>query len=99
MCDNKTAVHLYHVAQEAVNNAVRHGKPSRILITLTAGTDGKGELAIENDGASIPDEPERGQGMGLRIMSYRAAMIGGSLEVQLRKEGGTVVICRFGRSK
>lgn len=93
--DNKVAVHLYHVAQEAVSNAVRHGKPSRILITLAAGADGGGRLTIENDGAGIPVEAERGQGMGLRIMHYRAAMIGGSLDVQRSKEGGTIVICRF----
>jgi signal transduction histidine kinase len=83
------------VAQEAVSNAVRHGKPGRILITLAAGADGGGRLTIENDGAGIPAEAERGQGMGLRIMHYRAAMIGGSLEVQRRREGGTIVICRF----
>ena len=93
--DTKAAVHLYHVAQEAVSNAVRHAKPTRILITLAAGTHLEGRLTIENDGAGIPIEAERGQGMGLRIMRYRATMIGGSLDIQSRKEGGTVVICRF----
>lgn len=96
--DNKSAVHLYHVAQEAVSNAVRHGKPTRIVITLAAAADSEGRLVVESDGAGIPAEEDRGQGMGLRIMRYRAAMIGGSLDVRRREEGGTVVTCRFAAS-
>ncbi len=96
--DNNTAVHLYHIAQEAVNNAVRHAKPSRILITLAAEADRGGQLTVESNGAGIPSESERGQGMGLRIMRYRTSMIDGSLDVQPRREGGTVVTCRFDMS-
>jgi signal transduction histidine kinase len=93
--DNKASVHLFHIAQEAVNNAVRHGKPGQILITLAAGAGDGGQLVVEDDGAGIPGEAERGQGMGLRIMNYRAAMIGGSLDIQRRRNGGAVVTCRF----
>ena len=93
--DNKASVHLFHIAQEAVNNAVRHGKPGRILITLAAGAGDGGRLVVEDNGAGIPGEAERGQGMGLRIMHYRAAMIGGSLDIQRRRDRGAVVTCRF----
>jgi signal transduction histidine kinase len=93
--DNKASVHLFHIAQEAVNNAVRHGKPGQILITLAAGAGDDGQLVVKDDGAGIPGEAERGQGMGLRIMNYRAAMIGGSLDIQRRQDGGAVVTCRF----
>ena len=93
--DNKASVHLFHIAQEAVNNAARHGKPGRILITLAAGGEDGGQLVVEDDGAGIPGEAERGQGMGWRIMNYRAAMIGGSLDIQRRRHGGVVVTCRF----
>ena len=93
--DNKASVHLFHIAQEAVNNAVRHGKPSKILITLAAGTGDGGRLAVEDNGAGISVETKPNQGMGLRIMNYRATMIGGSLDIQRRKGGGVIVTCRF----
>jgi signal transduction histidine kinase len=93
--DNNASVHLFHIAQEAVNNAVRHGKPDRILITLAAGAGDGGRLVVEDNGAGIPDAAKRGQGMGLRIMHYRATMIGGSLDVQRCRDRGAVVTCRF----
>ncbi len=92
--DTKTALHLYHIAQEAVNNAARHGQPRGIRITLAA-EDGGGRLTVEDDGKGLPEKPTSGGGMGLRIMQYRASMIGGLLDVQRRKEGGTIVTCRF----
>jgi len=85
-----TAIQLYHIAQEAVSNAARHGKPEEILITLSAG-----ELVIENNGSGLPADAEARKGMGLKIMRYRASMIGGTLDIQPREEGGTMVICRF----
>ncbi len=84
------AVHLYHIAQEAANNAARHGKAQHLRIALSDGV-----LSIEDDGSGIPADTERGRGMGLQIMRYRAAMIGGQLEVHRRPEGGTAVVCRF----
>ena len=88
-----TALQLYHIAQEAVSNATRHGEAREILITLSAG-----ELAIEDNGSGLPPDAETRKGMGLEIMRYRATMIGGSLEIQRRKEGGTLVMCRFASS-
>jgi signal transduction histidine kinase len=93
--DNNASVHLFHIAQEAVSNAVRHGKPGRILITLAAGAGDGGRLVVEDDGGGISREAARGQGMGLRIMNYRAAMIGGSLDIQRGRDRGAIVTCRF----
>ncbi len=89
-----TANHLYRIAQEAVHNAIKHGKASsNIRITLSAG-DAGGRLSIRDDGGGIPEVSLRHDGMGLHIMRYRAGMIGGVLEL---KQGGdgTLVTCMF----
>ena len=92
--DNAVATHLYHIAQEAVNNGIKHGRARNIALRLTAG-DGFGTLLIADDGAGISDERPNTQGMGLHIMSYRSAMIGGRLEVKRNETGGTTVSCVF----
>ncbi len=91
--DNGVGMHLYHIAQEAVNNAVKHGKARNILIGLRP-TGAKCKLSIEDDGIGIP-QPAPSTGMGLHIMSHRAKMIGGSLSIERRANGGTLVTCVF----
>jgi signal transduction histidine kinase len=54
-----------------------------------------GSLVVEDDGTGIPDIPTSHPGLGLRIMSYRANMLGGSLETRRGTPRGTVVCCRF----
>jgi signal transduction histidine kinase len=88
------ATHLYHIAQEAVNNAIKHGRSGRILLSLGR-EDGAGILTVEDDGVGLATPPARHPGLGLRIMNHRAGMIGGSLEVRSGAVGGTVVRCRF----
>jgi PAS domain S-box-containing protein len=90
--DHIVAIHLYRIAQEAVSNAVRHGQARCIELSLTA----KGRsvtLAVNDNGAGIPHKPPQQNGMGLRIMSYRAEVIGGTLIVERDPRGGTSVIC------
>ena len=89
-----TALHLYRIAQEAASNAIRHGRPKRIVIRLD-GAGGRGTLTVRDDGVGLPAEATRGEGLGLRIMEHRASVIGGSLEVRPHDEGGTVVTCTF----
>ncbi len=86
------ATDLYRIAQEAVNNAVRHGDPERVTIRLSAG-DGTIALAVQDDGVGLPEERDPEAGMGLRVMRYRAHRIGGVLEADRRPEGGTMVSC------
>ena len=90
--DNMAAQHLYHIAQEAVTNAVRHGEPSQITIRL-ADRDGQLTMVIEDDGIGIRKESATDRGMGLRIMSHRAGMIGAVLQVRPNPKGGTIVKC------
>jgi PAS domain S-box-containing protein len=93
ICNLTTATHLYHIAQEAINNAIKHSTARSVVICL-AGSSGQIELAIQDDGKGIALPPSRASGMGLHIMDYRARSIGGTLRVQPGEGGGTVVICR-----
>jgi PAS domain S-box-containing protein len=88
------ATHLYRIAQEAVNNAIRHGKSRNIVISLT-GKSGTAILTIQDDGTGFPKKPTSQPGVGLSIMNYRADMIGGSLKVQPNDSGGMTVTCMF----
>ena len=90
------ATHLYHIAQEAVNNALKHGRPRHILVRLKGGEGPF--LSIEDDGVGLNGSRasrQTGEGMGLLIMTYRAKMIGGALEVRSSREGGVLVCCTF----
>ncbi|WP_395741745.1 response regulator [Prosthecobacter sp.] len=90
--DNTTATHLYRISQEAVTNAVKHGKAKSITIEVSL-TPGHYVLSIRNDGSLLPGSAA-GEGMGLRTMKYRADMIGGMLELQNRPDRqGTMVVC------
>ena len=90
--DHTVAVHLYRIAQEAVNNAIKHGKARRIDISLTA-TGNAVTLAVTGNGTGIPRKLPKRKGMGLRIMRYRAEVIGGTLLVEPVSGGGTRVVC------
>ena len=86
--------HLLRIAQEALNNAVAHGRAEHIEIRL-GGADGEGLLSVRDDGVGIPDAALQGDGIGLNTMAYRAHLIGGSLEVQRQHPHGTSVTCVF----
>lgn len=92
--DVELATHLYHVAQEAVNNAIKHGSPEHIVLTLAREGE-TGSLSIEDDGTGIVEGPASHTGLGLRIMSYRANMVGGSLDIRRGTPHGTTICCRF----
>jgi PAS domain S-box-containing protein len=92
IADSTVALHLYRIAQEAVHNAVKHGRAGRIDISLAAAGD-KVLLAVKDDGVGLPPKIKPHQGMGLRVMQYRAGLIDGSLVVQRRDDGGTEVVC------
>ena len=92
--DGRVATQLYHIAQEAVSNAVRHSQARNIRIVLDR-EDGKTVLAVEDDGTGLPGEAVRAGGMGLRSMRYRAELIGGELGVGPGPERGTRVVCRL----
>jgi signal transduction histidine kinase len=91
--DNALATHLYYIAQEATQNAIKHGKSDRIKIKLSS-EGGKISLEIKDNGCGI-QETVPSQGMGLRIMNYRAKMIHADLNIARDNGGGTSVLCSF----
>jgi signal transduction histidine kinase len=92
MHDDAAATHLYRIAQEAVRNAIQHGKPKRIGLTLSE-RNGLVTLTVEDDGLGVPEEVHKSGGLGIRIMAHRAAMIGGSFAIEPAATGGTIVTC------
>jgi PAS domain S-box-containing protein len=92
--DDAVATHLFYIAREAVNNAIKHGHARQIVIRLAA-DDNQGALSIQDDGCGIGDIAPGNKGMGLHLMNYRARMVGGSLQVQCVSTGGTMVTCLF----
>jgi PAS domain S-box-containing protein len=96
MLSNDIETHLFRIAQEAVNNALRHGKPSQIKISLQQTGPMEAELRIEDDGAGMKKaKPGKKNGIGVRVMDYRANLIGARLTIKSKAKRGVVVSCRF----
>jgi signal transduction histidine kinase len=89
--DHAAATHLFRLAQEAVSNAIKHGRAKRILIRLKE-RHGRLTLSVIDNGLGLPARLRRSKGMGLRIMQSRAGMIGGTLSIERNAAGGTSVI-------
>jgi signal transduction histidine kinase len=90
--DNAVAMHLYRIAQEAINNATKHGKAANVRVSLIA--DEKATtLRIADDGSGISKTATESDGMGLGLMLYRARLVGGELNIESPNTGGTIVSC------
>ncbi len=87
--NHMVTLNLYHIAGEAVRNAIRHGNADVILISMRL-KEGQFSFCIQDNGSGIDPAPGA-KGMGLRIMNYRAKIIGGSLIISSDKEKGTRV--------
>jgi PAS domain S-box-containing protein len=85
-----TASHLYRIAQEALTNTARHGHASHASVRLEVGPT-RFMLCIADDGGGIATHNNGGPGMGLKIMQYRASMIGAKLEILPNVPRGTMV--------
>ena len=88
------AKQIYRIVQEAITNAIRHGKAKHINIKLRLTNRGT-ILSIENDGLDFPKLSSHRKGLGLKIMQYRTDLIGGSFDIRKGDKGGTVVTCIF----
>lgn len=94
-CDHLTGVQLYRISQEAINNALRHGETRNIEVTLTATGREEFRLTIADDGKGFDADARPLRKGGLRLMEYRANMIGGSFSVDSQPGLGTRVTCEF----
>jgi PAS domain S-box-containing protein len=93
--DSGASNHVYRIAQEALNNAIKHGRASEVLIDLQV-NGGSVTLTVSDNGTGLAPGAGLTSGMGLKIMRYRATMLGGEVFIERRDEGGTRVIlsCR-----
>ena len=93
LADVEIADHLYRIAQEAVNNALKHAAPSEIRIALER-ENGAVLLEVDDDGEGFTEATTAADGIGLRVMRYRARLVRGQLEISSPPAGGTRISCR-----
>ena len=86
------ATHLFRIAQEAVNNAVKYSGARRIRITLSR-CDGRLKLSVDDHGKGLSSSAAPGDGMGMRVMKYRADLIGAALEISSSAKQGVRITC------
>jgi two-component system, LuxR family, sensor kinase FixL len=96
LVDDREATQIYRIVQEAVTNALKHGKPSRILIELCEEAE-QIVLTVNDNGRGFSEQAGPNKGMGISIMKYRARMIGATLALRPDSNGGTAVILSLPR--
>ena len=90
--DDGAATHLYRIAQEAFTNAIRHGRVTQVTIDL-ATADGTLTLSVQDNGRGFDERNASSNGMGLKLMRYRAQMLGGDVTIANNTGGGVIVRC------
>jgi signal transduction histidine kinase len=91
--DDDGAIHVYRIVQEAISNSVRHGKAKNVHIAAMM-QKGRVVITVTDDGSGLSAKTVAHPGLGLRIMQYRANLIGAELHVARATEsGGTIVSC------
>ena len=90
--DDAIASNLYRIAREAVINANKHAQAREIVVALACSRKGA-VLSITDNGVGLPSTANSERGLGFHIMKYRARAIGGRLEIESPKKGGTRVTC------
>ncbi len=92
--NNTMVIHLYRIAQEALNNAIKHAEASQIFVSINI-QDDDGMLEICDNGQGIPDDVGNFEGLGLSIMKYRSSLFEGRVKFYPLETGGTRVCCCF----
>jgi PAS domain S-box-containing protein len=90
--DNTIATELFRIAQEALNNAAKHSQAHQVELELAKLADSI-SLTVRDDGVGLPDTLSHVAGMGLRIMRYRAGLIGATLHIRSCSGAGTEILC------
>lgn len=93
-CSPELATQLFRIAQEAVNNALKHALPSEIRLGMSQ-SDTLIVLEIEDDGKGLPEKLPLNSGIGLSVMQHRAQVMGGKLTLAAATAGGTLVRCEI----
>jgi signal transduction histidine kinase len=90
--EDADAAHLYRIAREAVINANKHAQAREIVVRLER-VRKEMVLRVIDDGIGLPKEVKPQQGLGFHIMHYRTQLMGGRLEIDSTRGGGTRVSC------
>lgn len=90
--DNTVATHLFRIAQEAINNSIKHARAGEILVTLNSASD-RLQLTVQDHGVGFDQQKPRQSGLGLNTMKYRARAIGATLKIEATSGTGVKVIC------
>ena len=92
--DHAVATHIYRIAQEAVQNAIKHAEATHVLIALFQEAENI-HLRVSDNGRKVSEADVHMFEAGLNIMRYRAGMAGGGFQVEIEPEGGTTISCYF----
>lgn len=92
--NQQVALNLYRIAQEAVNNSIKHSESSFVLISLSE-VDGVLELMVEDDGNGFDAVKSKREGMGMSIMQYRSNITRSDLSIESNPGRGTRILCRL----
>ena len=92
--DGLVSTQLYYIAQESVRNAVIHGKAGSVYISLQ-GNGNRFTLLVTDDGTGLQSPEMQGAGIGMKIMEYRAGIIGAGISYTAMEKGGCAVCCSF----
>lgn len=95
--DLEVRAHLFRIAQEAVQNALKHATARSVTIELLADRE-RVRLSVGDDGSGLNEDRRRRSGFGMRTMRFRASAIGARLSVAPRPDGGTLVLCDLRRT-
>jgi signal transduction histidine kinase len=98
IANRDTVIQLFRIAQEAFQNAVKHGGASLITVSLQS-KKGTLQLIVEDNGKGFNESDRRGKGLGLNIMAYRASLIGAEFKIERPPPGGTRVVCLVSSDK
>lgn len=96
--DVSVANHLFRIAQEAINNAIKHARANKVTVTLSR-KDDVVSLVVEDDGEGFPKSKKAASGVGLQFIRHRANVIGATLETKSSPGRGVKVICTLRKSK
>ena len=94
IADPEDRIHLYRIAQEALNNAAKHGGASKVTIALNRSVQAL-RLTVADDGKGMPPSPGGGHSLGLDSMRYRAHVLRGELKIDSLPGEGTIVSCEI----